>query len=465
MVPVSPEQQQLTRLVPATTLAEIAQTVRDEPLLTQAELDAFYCDEIRPFRGADRMSELRTRLEIELAADRHFRAFFLGHPGVGKTTELARLLLQMKGIRPLSISVTSELNPASFRAYDLLLLILLRLVQAIQQPALIGFSGTDVEFLYQRVREHLSSKWTKHLRTKAGEFGAGVNLPFLKLLGNLKASREQGSEEYELSFVSELVELMNFVFAECNRLLKQHQKQSWMIVVEDFEKIGLSPSKIRETFTNLRPALQDLQAHILITIPVWLPNAADANIILPANYKKFLVPDLPVYDKKHVQDQNVVSALADLALARIEKRLFDEGVMEQCCIASGGNIRDLFLLIMDAMIAARLRQSATISMQDADGAIISLRHEYKQHLGTTGQDPNEITLDQKLERLVQIYRREDPRADVPDPVLYQLLQQRSVLQYDGDMWMGVHPLVVDLLIEFKMLRADDPGGSRSVPTK
>jgi|SRR5271166_6165131 len=157
MVPVSLEQQ-LTLLRPAKTLAEIAQTVRDEPLLTQAELDAFYCDEIRPFRGADRMAELRTRLEIDLAANRYFRAFFLGHPGVGKTTELAKLLLQMRGIRPLRISVTSELNPASFRSYDLLLLILLRLVQAIQQPALIGFSGADVELLYQRVRDHLSTK-------------------------------------------------------------------------------------------------------------------------------------------------------------------------------------------------------------------------------------------------------------------------------------------------------------------
>jgi hypothetical protein len=342
---------------------------------------------------------------------------------------------------------------------------LLRLVQAIQQPALIGFSDTEVELLYRGVRDHLSTKWTKHLRTAAGELGAGANLPFLKLFGNLKASREQGTEEYELSFVSELVELMNSVFAECNRLLNQHQKQSWMIVVEDFEKIGLSPSKIRETFTNLRPTLQDLQAHILITLPVWLPNAADASIILPANYKTFLVPDLPVYDEKHVQDRNVVSALADLALARIDKRLFDPGVLEQCCVASGGNIRDLFLLIMDSMIAASLRQSAAISMEDARGAINSLRHEYKQHLGTTGQDPNEITLDQKLERLVRIYRREDPTADVPDPVLYQLLQQRFVLQYNGNMWMGVHPLVVDLLIEFKLLRSDDPGGSRIVPSE
>ncbi len=464
MVPVSSEQQ-LTLLKPAQTLAQIAQTVRDEPLLTQAELDAFYCDEIRPFRGTDRMAELRTRLEIDLAANRYFRAFFLGHPGVGKTTELAKLLLQMTGIRPLRISVTSELNPASFRSYDLLLLILLRLVQAIRSPALIGFSGADVELLYQRVRDHLSTKWAKHLRTEAGEFGAGVNLPLFKLFGNLKGSREQGKEEYELSFVSELVELMNDVFAECNRLLNKHQKQSWMIVVEDFEKIGFSPTKIRETFTNLRPTLQDLQAHILVTIPVWLPNAADANIILPANYKRFLVPDLPVYDQNHVQDGKVVSALADLALARIDRRLFDPGVLEQCCVASGGNIRDLFLLIMDSMIAARLREARSISAQDANGAIITLRHEYKQHLGTTGQEPNEITLDQKLERLVKIYRRDDPKADVPDPVLYQLLQQRFVLQFNGDMWMGVHPLVVDLLIEFKMLRPDDPGGNRIVPSQ
>ena len=462
MVPASPLSR-LSRLEPAITLAEIAQTLQDEPLITAQEIKAFYCKDVQPLRGIDRMGQMRLGMEDALSAHKYFRAFFLGHPGVGKTTELGNLLLNMASeFRPLRISVLSELNPGTFRFYDLLLLILLRLVQAVQQPMVIGFRDSDVEPLFQRVRDHLSSKWTKHLRTRSGDFGAGLKLPFLSLFGNLKlgASKQHGEEEYEVSFVSELVQLTNDVFAECNELLNKHQKQSWILVVEDFEKIGLAPSKIRETFIGLRPSLQDLNAHILVTIPIWLRNAEDASIVLPANYGAFLLPDLPVYDRAHSKDEKVVATLAAVVTARVQERLFDAGVLERCCIASGGNIRDLFSLIREAMLSARLRKASTISAADADGAVISLRNQYKQYLGSTGQNPAEINLDQKLDRLTSIYKREDPTAEVPDRVLYQLLQQRCVLQYNGNMWMGVHPLVVDLLMDFKKLLSDAPGGSR-----
>src|SRR5262249_30335428 len=143
-----------------------------------------------------------------------------------KTTELRRLLLQIEErFRPLHLSVTSELNPGTLRFYDVLLLILIKLVQEVSSPAIIGFEDTDLEKMLGWVREHLATKWTKHLRIEQSDFGGGVNLPFLKLFGNIKLgrSREQGQEEYELSFVSELVELMNRVLTESNRLLKKHQ--------------------------------------------------------------------------------------------------------------------------------------------------------------------------------------------------------------------------------------------------
>src|SRR5208337_4658220 len=102
--------------------------------------------------------------------------------------------------------VTSELNPGTLRYYDVLLLILIRLVYEVTKPSVIGFEDTDLPKMLADVRDHLATKWTKHLRVDAAEFGAGAgpNIPFLKLFGNIKQgrTRERGSEEYELSFVS-----------------------------------------------------------------------------------------------------------------------------------------------------------------------------------------------------------------------------------------------------------------------
>ena len=134
-------------------------------------------------------------------------------PGVGKTTELTRLLRDLDDrFYALRLSVTSELNPGTLRYYDVLLLILVRLVHAVSQPSVIGFADTDLSNMLDAVRDHLATKWTKHLQVGVAEFGAGLTAPFfLKLFGNIKQgrTRERGSEEYELSLVSELTELMN----------------------------------------------------------------------------------------------------------------------------------------------------------------------------------------------------------------------------------------------------------------
>ncbi|HEY6342679.1 MAG TPA: hypothetical protein VIY49_14390 [Bryobacteraceae bacterium] len=428
-------------------------------------MDAFYRQEINGLRGVDRIGYLRLSLEDAHQNQLPFKGFLLGHPGVGKTTELRRLLLGLEGrFRPLYLSVTSELNPGTLRFYDVLLLILIKLVYEASLPEVIGFEDTDLKKMLDWVRDHLAHRWVKHLRVDQKELGGGVNIPFLKLFGNIKlgTTRERGKEEYELSFVSELVELMNRVLAECNRLLAKHQNgRQWVIVLEDFEKIGLSPSLVKDLFIGLRPSFEGFDADFIAVIPVWLQYSEDAGIVLPSNFQSFPIPDIPVYDRHHLENAEVIAALKAVVTARIDSRLFDPGVLDRFCIASGGNLRDLFSLIQSAMLNARLRGSSAISSEDADLAINALRNDYKQLLGSTGLDPNDASLPEKLDRLVGIYKGDDKTADVPNRILYQLLQQRCVLQYNGTGWKGVHPLVVDLLMEFEKLPENSPGGSEA----
>ena len=457
-----PSRRQL-RTTPATTLAEIPQTLQPEALQTAEELKAFYQVKIQEVRGIDRTGQLRLCLEDAHVAQLPFKAFLLGHPGVGKTTELSKLLLEQEHrFRPLRLNVTSELNPGTLRYYDVLLLILIRLVEDVSKPSVIGFEDTDLSNMLADVRDHLATKWTKHLRVEAAEFGAGLTTPFLlKLFGNIKQgrTRERSSEDYELSLVSELVDLMNSVLQESNRLLKKHQNgRELVIVLEDLEKIGLAVPALKELFMGLRPSLQGLDAHFIVVIPIWLKYSEDAPIILPPNFHSFVIPDIAVYQKDHKKDESVIDALKAVVKARANEALFADDVLERFCIASGGNLRDLFALIRNAMLSARLRFSNTISIEDADGAVASLRNEYKQLLGSTGQDDAETSLIDKLDRLVALYQRQDPTVEVPNRVLYLLLRQRCALQYNG--WIGVHPLIVDLLIDFAKLEPNSPGGSR-----
>jgi hypothetical protein len=254
---------------------------------------------------------------------------------------------------------------------------------------------------------------------------------------------------------------MNTVLQECNRLLRKHQKgREWVVILEDLEKIGLSPTALKELFMGLRPSLQILDGHFIVIIPIWLKYSKDADIVLAPNFESFVIPDIAVFQRNHERDEETIAALKAVVTARVNESLFEDGVLERFCIASGGNLRDLFLMIRSAMLSARLRYADVISTADADGAVASLRNDYKNWLGSTGQDDAETPLSEKLDRLVAIYQRKDPSVEVPDPVLYLLLRQRCALQYNGAGWIGVHPLIVDLLIDFAKLEPHSPGGSR-----
>jgi hypothetical protein len=129
-------------------------------------------------------------------------------------------------------------------------------------------------------------------------------------------------------------------------------------------------------------------------------------------------------------------------------------------VASGGNIRDLFDLLRRSALSAEVRGGSAIELQDAVEAVNALRHDYAGRLGESPfDDTNAISLNAKLEKLEAIYNG-DPQAQIPDKVLYLLLRQRIVLQFNGEGWYAVHPLIVDKLKELsRSIKPDSPGGT------
>lgn len=69
---------------PAQTLQEVYLTLRPDPLTTEAELAAFYRPEINEVRGGDKVQRLALGLK-RAHGNNYFKAFFMGHQGVGKS--------------------------------------------------------------------------------------------------------------------------------------------------------------------------------------------------------------------------------------------------------------------------------------------------------------------------------------------------------------------------------------------
>jgi hypothetical protein len=203
-----------------------------------------------------------------------------------------------------------------------------------------------------------------------------------------------------------------------------------------------------------------LKCHLLFVIPVGLAYTEDAEKMPFGPQRQFMIPDIAVYTRgEHQPDEKGLGALMDVVYRRIETALLDETLARSLAIASGGNLRDLFELLGRAGIAAEARQAARIERPDALEAVQALRSSYRFRLGESDYGgPDAIPIQTKMDKLADVYRG-TPGAQIPDKTLYVLLRQRMVLQYNGNVWFGVHPVVVDVLKDTESIKPDEPGGT------
>jgi hypothetical protein len=238
-----------------------------------------------------------------------------------------------------------------------------------------------------------------------------------------------------------------------------------MFIGEEFDKPGIPIKLVEDFFLNYANIFKELQAHAIFTIPIGLVYS-ERKTQLPCSQERIhIVSDTPVFDRDHQACKVGRAALQEILVARVSPKLFGPNQMKRLIVASGGNLRDLFGMVYQAADWALDRGAkGRIGKEDADRAIAFLRTNYTRTLGVGPYDAAELTYAQKAKRLVAIYRQARDH-NIPDPVLYSLLNARAVQEFNGgERWFGVHPLFVDILQRQGRLEpAEDgkvPGGTQ-----
>lgn len=113
---------------------------------------------------------------------------------------------------------------------------------------------------------------------------------------------------------------------------------------------------------------------------------------------------------------------------RAEQSLFEGDVLELLIKQTGGYIRDLFRCITRAATRARIREADKISMEDAEMA-----------LGNLESDINARYSADMIPVMEKIYKGEKFVSASED--MTKLLQIGAVLEYNGQRWCDLHPLV------------------------
>ena len=466
----------IKKFEPAEILRDIPKTISNEPLIGKQEFEAFYTPRINEVRGMNRIQTMKVGLEMS-SPENPYKAFLMGHPGVGKSTELTSLIKLIDDkFRAIRFSITKDLDPLAFQPFDILLWMMILISERSASPVTEGGAGArPSDRLLQDIWDWFSVE--KDTITKATQLAAeasagfGVSADswwgkilglFARLKGEFKFGQTRKKEKinYRLDRLSRLIQVSNRLVDECNDILKKNAKgRQWLFIGEDFDKDDASNEKVKKFFVSYSRVLKSLRAHMIFTIPIDL-NYSDLSEKLPVPHsRRIILPDIPVYQNDDDKSPHKVGrdAITELLKARVSPALFANNQMERLIVASGGNFRDLFTMIEMAAIQAIIRNpKGKIEAPDANVAISRMREIYKSKLGISRFDYTSIPYDKKVDRLLSIYFCK-PGHDILDPVLFSLLRSRAVQEFNGKQWFGVHPLVVDILVEQQKLRNPQGG--------
>jgi hypothetical protein len=463
-----------TQVTPAQSLADAYKTLQPDPLISADELKAFYREELNTVRGGDKVARLAQGLDRAYTSQSYFKAFFMGHQGVGKSTELSRLEAKVaSNFQTIRFSAVNNLDARNFKSLDIILTMMVDVAERTRRPIKEGGAGRSIpEQRLREIRDWFADEKEMRIQDRGSgvtiEGGAGVSDDslwhkilglFAKLKGEMKFTQSRKIEIVERRFsrLPDLIEIANRLLDDCNRLLREERSQEWLFIGEDFDKSAIPRPVIEELFIGNADVFRQLRAHMIMTLPLGLYYSGKA-VELPFSSDRCVVlPDTHVFDRQHRPYAPGQQALAEVLQARINLNLLEPGQMERLVMASGGNLRDLFALTNYAADTAQLRPAEKIGAKDVDEAIINLRNDYQRRLGSSPYDPEEISYADKSQRLQAIYKGQS-QDQITDGVVYSLLQSRALQEFNGARWFGVHPLVVDILVTQGIIVADQGGG-------
>jgi hypothetical protein len=460
------------QLTPATSLDTVYQTLTPDPLTTKAELNAFYRSEINEVRGGDKMVRMQLGLERAYTNSSYFKAFFMGHRGCGKSTELSRLIDRVQGkFCPIRFSAMSTLNPSNFRPLDVVLMMMADVAEYTSRPIEDGGAGEPPpEARLREIWEWFGTEKSTIEQARASaitiEAGAGMKSDslwglvtglFATLKGEMKFSsnRKQETIEHRVSRLDTLIEVANRLMDDCNDLLRKKAGKEWLFIGEDFDRAGIPTALLEDLFVTYANIFRELRTHLIFSLPINLFYSSKATQLPFSTDRSFILADTPVFQADKTANQKGRAAIVSVLTARMDLDLFAAGQMNRAIVASGGNLSDLFSIINYAADTAIIRGGSQIEAEDLTQAIYNLRSDYERRLGQSPYDPDPVTYPQKADRLMEIYN-DDPKAQITDSVMYSLLNARAIQEFNGKRWFCVHPLVVDILV--KQQRIQPPAG-------
>ena len=437
------------RAARAKTLDDIRRLCTPAPLEGD-ELNDFF---VETDAARDPHQKTRERLKQSLDCKEDARLLFYGHRGCGKSTELNKFLLE-QGDRflPVKFSVQSEMTASNVRAEDLMLVITERVLDVANANGL-KVNHKSLAKVQAYFEEH--ARTTKTSTRTTARAGGGIDAKssvmgkllgfFVTLRGDIQ--HDSYSENTMLAKVrkrpAELLEQANLVIEAVRSGLPPEQRL--LIVVEDIDKLDLKLA--REMYVNNATLLAGIRTNIIYTIPVFLFHSPDAGSFRPYFDDVIPLPMIKVTDppKKRAVGFETIKRIV---LSRVEDVLISADALELLIEKTGGVLRQVFQVLHTISVMADVKPP--IQKEQVQYGLDQLKKEFWQQVSLPYETFDGVpkSVNDLYERLTEYAKKQlkgEKAPPVADPTNQVLLKSCALIEYNGQGWFGVHPLVIENL--------------------
>lgn len=433
----------------ATTIEELRKVCKPTPLEGEA-LARFF---VETNAARDPHQEPRKRLRMGLDAANPARLLFYGHRGCGKSTELNKFLEENKNdFLPVKFSVFDTMTPNNVLAEDLMLVIAEQVLKTAQENR-IQLDDASLGPVYRYFDEEMEKQAESHGAETKAAAGADSGASFLgKLLGVfVRISGEIQMNSYsEHTVVHALrkrpADLLRQVNAIIHAVRSKLSGKQLLIIVEDIDKLDLKQA--REMYVNNVNLLTGLAAHVIYTIPIFLIHSPDLGAFKPRFDASIALPMIKVSEPGKAKPSSGHAIIKRIIEERVAKELFGKDALNLLIEKTGGVLRHAFEVLQ--IVATMTKTGPKITKANVRYGLNQLRKECLQQISLPTEPIPEgpKSVNELFDRLTEYAQKQlqgEKQEPVSDSVNQILLKTCALVEYNGEGWFGVHPLVMESL--------------------
>jgi hypothetical protein len=437
--------------MPADTLEKVYNYFQIKPI-TLDLFDQYYVNADRG-RGKDPIKAFRRRIVGN--PDGCLKLLFSGHRGCGKSTELIRLqkdLEEREDFIVLNFSILHELDIVNINYIELFIVTMEKLFDFVKNEQRVAIEQAYLD----NIKEWMQSVEIKEINQSyigadlEGNIKTGINIPFLaEFFARFRASaKSSASMEKTLVTrveprISELISLCNQLINQIKKRLPNVNKKGLVIIMEDMDKMDLE--KGENIFFLHSSQLSQLNCHCIFTFPIPLLYNIKLKAIVSNYNGDFVLPMIKVAEKDGQDCAEGIAVVRDIVGQRMDLKLFEnEDILRKMIRMSGGYLWDLFHMVIAAADSALDFERTVIREEDYVSAFRSLKAEYERTIAENKD--RGITVDDYFKELCACMNNVSKKINFTD-IMLDLVNNQTILNYNGENWHDVHPVVKEILTE------------------